>query len=105
MVTAQRFRRLPVPLVPRWEALEQAAMARYQDRYSWGHGPATLEIWWPPIASRRRLQNPRSEAKNQYNIITLDLMLQPMLPLARLHYRVWCEKAAEARSVLVESPK
>ena len=33
------------------------------------------------------------------------LVKQQLLILNRSRHRVWCEKAAEARSVLVESPK
>ena len=54
----------------------------------------------------RRCDGAREELNNFRRTLVAVLWIGNILPLDdRKSYPVWCEKAAEARSVLVESPK
>ena len=89
--------------VANWAAHNQA-LVRRGDVTVWVSSEA-IAAWTPGRSARRGGQRRYSDLAIE-TALTLRLLYH--LPLRQAEgflHAVWCEKAAEARSVLVESPK
>ena len=67
-----------------------------------------MALGFAPVRANSEISRPRCKSVANYWVKTgviLSILASDLSLRNALDYLVWCEKAAEARSVLVESPK